>query len=81
MMTMTNKSSSTSASAARLDDAINEQLTEIRLFREKLSELSREIGTLKVGFTRYEDNLETVATASTALGDEVRKTAMLMGRF
>ena len=66
--------------AARLNVAVDEQLTEVRLFQEKLGELAKEIGSLRTGYVRYDDSLETVMVAATALGDETRKTAMLMGR-
>lgn len=65
---------------AKVNDALDEQLIEVKLFRQKMQELSTEMALLRTGVTRYEDKLESIAVANTALNSEARKTIALMNR-
>ena len=66
---------------ARVLDALDEQRTEIELFRNSLTELSTEVDKLSTSLLRYEDNLETAAVKTDALQSETKKTVRILNRF
>ena len=66
---------------ARILDALDEQMVEVKLFQAKLAELAREVEVLTTALDGFDQDVEGISQNVGVLRQQSDETARVLGRF